>query len=312
MLIQKIPLDANDEHVSLTTYILDESQELLSGKKRPAVLICPGGAYLNCSAREAEPIALRFAAMGYHAFVLRYHVFFDTPNGFERLLQGETFEPRKECQYPAAIRDIAHAMTVIYNHADEWFVDAEKIVLCGFSAGGHNVLNYAVHYDKPVITDTFEVKKIRPAAVIAGYPISDYLYMKESVRYQDDVAQSLFKLSNLAFFGQEEPSDEELAEVSAARLVSHSTPPTFIWATAGDKLVPVGHSTRMATALADAGVPFEIHIYEEGNHALALATQATATAKTDLNPIAAEWITSADIWLQKRFSLPLEEKGRWA
>lgn len=77
-------------------------------------------------------------------------------------------------------------------------------------------------------------------------------------------------------------------------------------------MAPVGHTTRMATALADAGVPFEVHIYEEGDHGLALAIQATAKAKTELNSIAAEWMTSADIWLQKRFALPLEEKSRWA
>ena len=53
--------------VSLTTYVLQDSPELLAGKRRPAILICPGGGYFNCSDREAEPIALRFAAMGYHA-----------------------------------------------------------------------------------------------------------------------------------------------------------------------------------------------------------------------------------------------------
>lgn len=164
----------------------------------------------------------------------------------------------------------------------------EKIALCGFSAGGHNVLNYAVHYDKPVITDDFWAEKVKPVVVIAGYPISDYLYMKESVNQQDDMAQSLFKLSNLAFWGKEDPSDEELEEVSAARLVSATTPPMFIWATAGDKLVPVGHSTRIATALANQGIPFELHVYEDGPHGLSLASQATAKALTEVNPIAAE------------------------
>ena len=38
--------------VTLTTYVLDDSREMLNGGKRPAVLICPGGAYLSCSDRE--------------------------------------------------------------------------------------------------------------------------------------------------------------------------------------------------------------------------------------------------------------------
>ncbi len=313
MLIQTIPLDDKNPDVTLTTYVLSNSPELLDGKKRPAVLICPGGAYLNCSDREAEPVALAFAAMGYHAFVLRYNVFFKaSEDGFAELLAGKAFEKRDQSIYPAAIRDIAKAFTVINDHADDWLVDTEKIVICGFSAGGHNVLNYAVHYDKSVITDFFDAEKVRPAAVIAGYPISDYLYMKESVAKQDAMAQGLFKLSNLAFFGQENPSDEVLAEVSAPQQVSLSTPPMFLWATAGDNLVPVGHTTRMATALADAGIPFEVHIFEEGQHGLSLASQATAKSLTELNPIASDWIKSADTWLQKRFALPLEEKGQWS
>ena len=72
MITTTIQLYEERPDVSLTTYVLADSPELLKGKRRPAVLICPGGAYLNCSDREAEPVALRFAAMGYHAFVLRY------------------------------------------------------------------------------------------------------------------------------------------------------------------------------------------------------------------------------------------------
>ncbi|MFS0779916.1 hypothetical protein ABC255_28535 [Neobacillus sp. 3P2-tot-E-2] len=58
------------EDVTLTTYVISDSPELLGGNKRPAIIICPGGAYLSCSDREGEAVALRFAAMGYHAFVL--------------------------------------------------------------------------------------------------------------------------------------------------------------------------------------------------------------------------------------------------
>ncbi|WP_162012219.1 alpha/beta hydrolase [Streptococcus sp. S784/96/1] len=312
MLVKKIQLDDNNPNVTLTTYILDDSSELLNGKKRPAIIICPGGAYLNCSDREGEPVALRFAAMGYHAFVLRYNVFMTESDDFSVVFEGKHLEKRDYSIYPAAIRDIAKAFVTIHDHADEWLVDTDKIAICGFSAGGHNVLNYAVHYDKAVITDVFDSEKVKPAAVIAGYPLSDYVYMKEFLKTQDDMAKNLFRIGNLSLFGKEEPTEEELAKLSPNRLVTQTTPPTFLWATAGDRLVPVGHTTRMATALADAGVPFEVHIYAEGNHGLALATQATAKAKTELNSIAAEWITSADIWLQKRFALPLEEKSRWA
>lgn len=231
---------------------------------------------------------------------------------FSVVFEGKHLEKCDHSIYPAAIRDIAKAFVTIHDHAVEWLVDTDKIAICGFSAGGNNVLNYAVNYDKAVITDVFDSEKVKPAVVVASYPLSDYVYMKEFLKTQDDMAKNLFRIGNLSLFGKEEPTEEEFAKLSPNRLVTQTTPPTFLWATAGDRLAPVGHTTRMATALADAGVPFEVHIYEEGDHGLALAIQATAKAKTELNSIAAEWMTSADIWLQKRFALPLEEKSRWA
>ena len=65
MKTEVIRLYENRDDVTLTTYVLQDSPEMLAGKKRPAVLICPGGAYLFCSDREAEPIAMKFASMGY-------------------------------------------------------------------------------------------------------------------------------------------------------------------------------------------------------------------------------------------------------
>ncbi len=75
MLVNKLCLYESRDDVFLTTYILDDSVELYNGIARPAVLICPGGGYMSCSTREAEPVALRFASMGYHAFVLNYSVY---------------------------------------------------------------------------------------------------------------------------------------------------------------------------------------------------------------------------------------------
>ena len=81
MIHEKKLLWPGREDVSLTTYVLDDSQEMLAGKARPAVIVCPGGAYLSCSDREGEPVALRFNAMGYHAFVLRYSVYSENKGG---------------------------------------------------------------------------------------------------------------------------------------------------------------------------------------------------------------------------------------
>ena len=66
MITEGIWLKEGRDDVTLTTYILQDSPDLLNGKARPAILICPGGGYFTCSDQESEPVALRFAGLGYH------------------------------------------------------------------------------------------------------------------------------------------------------------------------------------------------------------------------------------------------------
>lgn len=174
------------------------------------------------------------------------------------------------------MREIGLAMLSIKEHAKEWLVDADRIAICGFSAGAHNCAMYATHWHLPVITDYFGKDK------------------------------ELFDAANLSYLGGKEVSEEQLMEVSPARFVTEETPPTFLWATAEDEVVPVQHSIRMANALADGGVPFELHIFEEGRHGLSLATQASSGCKAQVNKDAAKWIGLADAWLHKRFAIEFE------
>lgn len=303
MIHETIYLYEGRTDVTLTTYVLADSGEMLAGAKRPAVLICPGGAYLACSDREAEPVAMAFATMGYHAFVLRYSTY--GGEVFDKGFAGMT--PRKECQYPAPMREIGLAMLYIKEHANQWLVDEDRVAICGFSAGAHNCAMYATHWHLPVITDFFGKEKelFRPAACILGYCISDYTYMEEHAKKQIGACE-LFDAANIAYLGTKEVSREQLLEVSPAKCVSEETPPTFLWATAQDDVVPVQHSIRMAHALADEGIPFEMHIFEEGAHGLSLATQASSGCLAQINSDAKKWVELADTWLGKRFAIAFE------
>ena len=300
MLHRSMQLVDRRQDVTLTTYILADSPEMLNGKKRPAVLVCPGGAYLNCSDREAEPVALRFAAMGYHAFVLRYSTYYEGAG---------TFPPAKDLPvnpnslYPAPLRDIGRAFLTIRAHADEWLVDVDKIAICGFSAGGHNCAMYAVKWHDPVICDFFGAapEAFKPAAAILGYAICDYRLMFREIA--DPFIRDLGDAADIAYFGTKTPTPEQLAAASPVLHVSKHTPPTFLWATAADPVVPAENSTRMASALAAAGVPFELHVFENGGHGLSLADQATAGSLWDTDADAAQWIDLAGAWLKKRFAL---------
>lgn len=292
--------------VTLTTYVLDHSPELPGGESRPAVLICPGGAYLNCSDREGEPIAMAFAAMGYHTFVLRYSVYTEGVPCFPDLSQP--LEPKEHCIHPNPVWDMAAAMLYIRDHARQWHLDADRIAVCGFSAGAHNSAMYATNWHRDYIADHFgrPAEDFRPAACILGYTLSDYIYMKESNR-----VDPLFIPSKIALLGEAFPSDEVLHAVSPARNVTEHTPPTFLWATCEDSLVPVQHTLIMAKALADGNIPFEVHVFEGGPHGLATATQASALAKTNLLPDAAKWVPMCDAWLMRRFAFDLPDLSPW-
>ena len=124
---------------TLEGYILDCEISLGQETARPAIVICPGGGYLYCSPREAEPVALRYAARGFHAFILRYSTKWDAAD----------FSPLKE---------VSWVIGYLREHAQEWHIDPEKIATCGFSAGGHLALAAGL------------LGENKPNAMILGYP----------------------------------------------------------------------------------------------------------------------------------------------
>ena len=124
---------------TLEGYILDCELSLGQDKKRPAIVICPGGGYLYCSPREAEPIALRYAARGFHTFILRYSVKWDAAN----------FAP---------LQEVSWVIGYLREHAEQWHIDPAKIATCGFSAGGHLALAAGL------------LGENKPNAMILGYP----------------------------------------------------------------------------------------------------------------------------------------------
>lgn len=124
---------------TLDGFILDCEITLGQDRSRPAVLVCPGGGYVYCSPREGEPVALSYAARGFHAFVLRYSVGKDAA-GF------------------TALEEISWAIGYIRDNAEQWNIDPQKIAVCGFSAGGHLALASGL------------LAEHKPNAMILGYP----------------------------------------------------------------------------------------------------------------------------------------------
>lgn len=125
---------------TLTCYLPQITDEIPTSKKRPAILVIPGGAYYNCSDREGEPVALAFASKGYSAFVLKYSV-------------GEG-----NADFPRPLNEAEEALEMIYNSSEEWGVDKSRVAAIGFSAGGH------------LCAALSTMGRVKPAASILGYP----------------------------------------------------------------------------------------------------------------------------------------------
>lgn len=250
---------------TLRAYLLDD-WGCTTGDKRPAILICPGGGYARCSPREGEPIALQYMAAGYHAFVLDYAV-----------------APANH--YPEPQNNAFDAIRLIRAHSNEWGIDPDKIVVMGFSAGGHLAASVATLWDEePFCT---EDKSNRPNAAILCYSV---------LSSKPELTRGA-SIDNLC--GQDEFLRKQM---SLEDRVSEKTPPCFIWHTFTDQVVPVENSLLFARAMVKAKVPCEMHIYPHGVHGLALANSLTAVNGRYIDEHAESWLFLSLKWLEDVFN----------
>lgn len=297
MLIEKINLWENNKEVTLTSYILDNSEEIRINK-RPSIIICPGGGFLNTSDREAEPIAMKFAGEGYNTFVLRYTTYFNGPiKNFDNLPEGN-----RKSKNPQPLFDLAKAILTVRENADKWSIDTDKIFVCGFSAGGHLSASLGVHWQDELLKEKFNVDNelFKPNGLILGYPVLDYTLMKELMLEKGDkFLERYWEVSNNALFGEPNPSDEYIKELSPVNYVTSKTPPIFMWHTASDGLVSVRNSINFATELSKNGISYELHIFESGVHGLSLCNEVTANEDSHINAEVKVWFDMLLTWLKK-------------
>ena len=266
-----------DGRVNLTAYLHSPSAEMPNVSRRPAVLVLPGGGYAGTSDREADPIALGYLAQGFHAFVLRYSV---VPHA----------------AFPNSVCDVSRALALIREHASEWGLDPDKIAVCGFSAGGHLTASIGTLWNDAEIVQLSGIKPgaNQPNALILGYPV-----------ITAGPNAHVGSINNLAAGRDVESLRSRL---SCELNVGAHTPPAFIFHTYMDQVVPVENALLFASALAQADVPFELHIFQNGVHGLSLASPITSSTFAEMTDAdAAKWFDLSVNWLWRLFGRPVSD-----
>ncbi|WML43952.1 alpha/beta hydrolase [Neobacillus sp. PS3-40] len=262
-------IDIRTEHsnAKLYTYILNNSPDIDSSRKRPTIIICPGGGYEFTSDREAEPIAIRMNAMGFNACVLRYSV--------------------RPAVFPTSLEELSMAVALIRKNAEQWHVDKNKVIAAGFSAGGHLAASLGVFWNKSFLAEALGIsnEEIKPNGILLSYPVITS-------------GTHAHKGSFAALLGDK--YDALLDEVSLEKQVTDQTPPTFLWHTHTDTTVPVENSFMFAEALMKNKVSLEMHIYPKGVHGLSLGIEETKKRDNELTlqPEVANWIEMAGVWIR--------------
>lgn len=258
------------------TDFLDLGKEGLT-QVRPAMIVLPGGAYTHLSPREAEPVALAYAAKGFNTFVLYYSLL-----------------PKK---FPQPLLDVALTIKIIREHAKEWNIDPQRIGVVGFSAGGHLAGSIATCWNHEVLRQAgFDPKQVRPDAAILSY-----------AAVASGKGEVLERFGDM-FLGENIQNPLYASLASCPANVTEETCPCFLWQTANDPVVSVENTLVMSSALAAHKVPFEVHIFPDGPHGLSLATADTAIKGKEADFIrgdVAQWVSLSLHWLEKTWKFKI-------
>ncbi len=273
MIYEEIKIEAGQagSAARLQVYMLDTPKDgSLKIRQRPVVLICPGGCYARVSFREGEPVAMQYLAAGFDACVLQYSV-------------------APEAHFPTQVQEVGEAVRCLRAHAEEWSLDPEKIFIQGFSAGGHLAASYGVYWRQEFLANAvgLPAEELKPAGILLGYPV-----ITTDVRYWH--AETFENLLGDKF-------TQCLNTQSLEQQVTRDFPPCFLWHTEEDSTVPVENSLLMASALRAAKVPFECHVFPEGEHGLSLATPLVEREDgSGTEPSCEGWIGLAVAWIHRQ------------
>lgn len=225
-----------------------------------AVVICPGGGYwVKSIVKEGFAVAKEFNAWGVAAFVLNYRI----PNDSSMI--DKTIGP---------LQDAQRAIQLVRMHAKEWNVDANKVGIMGFSAGGHLASTAATHFKNSGL-DSDKPFNFRPDFAILIYPV---------ISFQDSIAH----IGSRDQLIGKNPNPQLRDSFSSELQITAQTPPAFLVHATDDDAVPVMNSIVYYQHLLHYKIPAELHIYKAGGHGFGMHNPTTKD----------EWMQRCKNWMQ--------------
>jgi acetyl esterase/lipase len=235
-----------------------------------AVVICPGGGYaMLAKGHEGKQVADWLNSIGVTGVVLEYRL-----------------APRY--RHPAMLQDVQRAIRTVRARAMEWAIDAKRVAVLGFSAGGHLASTAATHFDagNRDATDPIDRQSSRPDLVILGYPVIAIATEHGHTGSRDNLLGPM-------------PAKELVESLSNETQVTKDTPPAFIVHTNEDNGVVPENSLLFVLALRKVGVPVEFHLFEKGRHGLGLGG-GSAEFKIPEEPSFKVWPGLCETWMKGR------------
>ena len=209
-------------------------------KTKTAVIVCPGGSYHHLGLyNEGYCSAKWFSENGITAFMLKYR-------------SNESLY-----NHPAMLEDIQRAIQIVRENAAEFGIDASKVGVIGYSAGGHLVTmagEFGERFNELEKLGIETAVSLRPDFVMPIYPV---------VSMQDDISHKWSRRSLLGKNQTQERKDLFSMELQ----VPDNMPPTYIVVCKDDNVVDYNNSLRLYDALLAKNIQnCELHVYEWGKH----------------------------------------------
>lgn len=238
---------------------------------RTAVLVFPGGGFKALAIGQQSTLGFNGSRVctwlteaGVTCVLVKYRVPDTACNWNPKTRRHEAPD------IPMALQDAQRAISIVRHRADRYGIDADRIGVMGFSAGGNLAVLSSTAFDARSYTpiDEDDQASIRPDFAIPVYP--GHMTMEHKNKTPRDVAAR---------------------ELNTDIVVSGRIPPTLLIHAKDDMVDPVHYSKVYARELQKAGVDVTLNLYETGGHAFGVSKQGKDTDR---------WMDDALGWMRGR------------